>query len=192
MTGKVTRQRFSKNQWLEAGLQMLSNQGVDKLSIGSLSRTVGVAKTSFYWHFKDRQDLLDHMLEYWTSEFNTVLTDNPDLPHLPPKQRLQTIADTVTGQDLAKYELAIRAWASHDEAAMAVFDNIHSRRMAVIRQTLADAGLNEHEQESRAELFNCYLNWGKVMNSDPHTYRVTMDSLIPLLLQATSATGEVD
>ncbi len=171
---------------------MLSNHGVDKLSIGSLSRTVGVAKTSFYWHFKDRQDLLDHMLEYWVSEFNAVLTDNPDLPQLPPKQRLQTIADTVAGQDLAKYELAIRAWASHDEAAMAVFENIHSRRMAVIQRAFADSGLNEREQESRAELFNCYLNWGKVMNNDPHAYRVTVDSLIPLLLQATSVTDKAD
>ncbi|RTR31782.1 TetR/AcrR family transcriptional regulator [Shewanella atlantica] len=184
MTGKVTRQRFSKNQWLEAGLQMLSNQGVDKLSIGSLSRTVGVAKTSFYWHFKDRQDLLDHMLEYWVSEFNAVLTDNPDLPQLPPKQRLQAIADTVVGQDLAKYELAIRGWASHDEAAMAVFDNIHSRRMAVIQRAFADADFDEQEQKTRAELFNCYLNWGKVMNNDPLSFKTTVNRLIPMLLQA--------
>jgi len=184
MTGKVTRQRFSKNQWLEAGLKMLSNQGVDKLSIGNLSRTVGVAKTSFYWHFKDRQDLLDHMLEYWVSEFNAVLTDNPDLPQLPPQQRLQAIADTVVGQDLAKYELAIRGWASHDEAAMAVFDNIHSRRMAVIRRAFADAAFDEQEQDTRAELFNCYLNWGKVMNNDPATFKTTVNRVIPMLLQA--------
>ncbi|WP_028866042.1 TetR/AcrR family transcriptional regulator [Psychromonas aquimarina] len=183
MTNKIKRQRFSKNEWLEAGLKMLTTQGVDKLTIGSLSRTVGVAKTSFYWHFKDRQDLLDHMLEYWVSEFNTVLTDSPELLILDAGQRLQAIADTVIGQQLAKYELAIRAWASHDPAALIVFDKMHIRRMTVIKQAFADAGFAESEQESRAQVFNCYLNWGNVMHSDTESYKKVIKDLLPLLLK---------
>ncbi len=183
MTNKIKRQRFSKNEWLEAGLKMLATQGVDKLTIGSLSRTVGVAKTSFYWHFKDRQDLLDHMLEYWISEFNTVLTDNPELLPLPAEQRLHAIADTVTGQKLAKYELAIRAWASHDQSAQTVYDSMHYRRMAVIKQAFADAGFDPLEQETRAQVFNCYLNWGNVMHSDTAAYTKVVKDLIPLLLK---------
>ncbi len=183
MTNKVKRQRFSKNEWLEAGLKMLAAQGVDKLTIGSLSRTVGVAKTSFYWHFKDRQDLLDHMLEYWVSAFNTVLTDKPELIALAPRQRLQAITDTVIGQELVKYELAIRAWGSHDKSAQVVFDSMHCRRMAVIKQAFAGAGFDELEQENRAQVFNCYLNWGNVMQGDALAYKQIINDLIPLLLR---------
>ena len=100
MTNKVKRQRLSKEEWLKAGLKMLAEHGVDKLTIGSLSRTVGVAKTSFYWHFKARTALHAHMLEYWVAEFNNVVTDNPQLLELEPRQRLQAIIDASPKHDV--------------------------------------------------------------------------------------------
>ncbi|MGF1760252.1 TetR/AcrR family transcriptional regulator [Photobacterium sagamiensis] len=183
MTDKVKRQRFSKEEWLEAGLKVLAEQGVDKLTINSLSRTVGVARTSFYWYFKDRQDLLNHMLEYWASVFTLVVTENPQLLQLEPAERLQTIINTVIGQKLLKYELAVRAWASHDESVKAVFDRIYSRRIALLRQTFADAGFDGDEQEKRAQTFLCYLLWGGVMQGDPHSHKKIAEKMIPTLLK---------
>ncbi|MGF1760259.1 TetR/AcrR family transcriptional regulator [Photobacterium sagamiensis] len=183
MTNKVKRQHFSKEEWLEAGLKELAEQGVEKLTINSLSRKVGVAKTSFYWHFKDRQDLLDHMLEYWASEFTFVVSENPQLPQLEPAQRLQIILNTVIEQKLLKYELAICAWASHDESAKAMFDSIYCRRMAVIRRAFADAGFDEDEQETRAQAFLCYQACGGVMQGDPHSHKRTAEKLIHTLFK---------
>lgn len=183
MTEKVKRQRFSKEEWLEAGLKMLAEQGVDKLTISSLSRTVGVAKTSFYWHFKDRQDLLDHMLEYWASEFTFVVSENPELPQLEPAERLLAIISTVLENKLLKYELAIGAWASHDKSAKAMFDSIYRRRMEVVRQAFADAGFDEDEQEVRAQAILCHHVWGGIMQGDPHAHKETAIKLIPILLK---------
>lgn len=183
MAEKVKRQRFSKEEWLEAGLKMLSAQGVDKLTISSLSRTVGVAKTSFYWHFKDRQDLLDHMLDYWASEFNLVITENQRLMELEPAQRLQAITEIVIEKKLLKYELAIRAWAGHDESALAMFERIYQRRMEVIRQVFADAGFDESEQEVRAQTFLCHLAWGGTMQGEAHSHRAVVEKLIPIALK---------
>lgn len=183
MAEKVKRQRFSKEEWLEAGLNMLAEQGVDKLTISSLSRSVGVAKTSFYWHFKDRQDLLDHLLDYWASEFTFVVSENPQLPQLEPAQRLLAINNTVMGNDLLKYELAIGAWASHDKSAKAMFESIYRRRMEVFRQAFADAGFDEGEQEIRAQALLCHHVWGGVMQGDPHAHKEIAEKLIPILLK---------
>lgn len=183
MTDKVKRQRFSKNEWLEAGLKMLAEQGVDKLTISSLSRVVGIAKTSFYWHFKDRQDLMDHMLEYWASEFTFAVSENPQLPQLEPEQRLRAITDTLIEQKLLKYELAICAWASHDKSVKAMFDSIYRRRMEVIRGAFADAGFDEEEQEVRAQTFLCYQTTGGVLRGAPHSHKKIVEKLIPILLK---------
>ena len=182
MTKIIKRQRFSKNEWLEAGLKMLAEQGVDKLTIGSLSRTVGVAKTSFYWHFKDRQELLDHLLDFWVHEFNLVVTDNKALLALPAEQRLHTIAELVQNGELVKYELAIRAWANYYPPAMQVFNDMSQRRLILLKQAFLDAGFSTEEQESRAQALNCYITWGGVIQADKSANSAVITSLIPILL----------
>ena len=52
-----------KPQWLRAGLEALRKGGVGAVRVERLAEDVGVTKGSFYWHFRDRRDLLDAMLD---------------------------------------------------------------------------------------------------------------------------------
>ena len=57
---KVTRQ-----DWLNAAMEVLIGDGVDQVKILALANRMGVSRSSFYWYFKDRQGLLDALLEEW-------------------------------------------------------------------------------------------------------------------------------
>ena len=57
--------RTPRGQWIDAGLNALAAGGPDAVRVDVLAKTLGVTRGGFYWHFADRQALLDAMLETW-------------------------------------------------------------------------------------------------------------------------------
>ena len=59
------RAQLDRGNWIESAIDVLARDGLGGLRIEVLAKRCGVTKGSFYWHFKDRQDLLTAMLDYW-------------------------------------------------------------------------------------------------------------------------------
>ena len=57
--------RLDRNAWLSEAMEVLRESGVDHVKVEPLAKRLGVTKGSFYWHFKDRPDLLRALPEYW-------------------------------------------------------------------------------------------------------------------------------
>ncbi len=55
----------TSERWAEEAIDVLAKEGVTGLRVEVLAKRCGVTKGSFYWHFKDRQALLDGVLEQW-------------------------------------------------------------------------------------------------------------------------------
>ena len=52
----------TKQKWLETGYELFSEYGPDKLNIKLLSEKAGLPRTNFYYHFADKDDLIDQLL----------------------------------------------------------------------------------------------------------------------------------
>lgn len=59
---------LSRNDWLKAARLGLLTGGVEAVRVEKLARNLRVTKGSFYWHFKDREELLDLLLREWEEE----------------------------------------------------------------------------------------------------------------------------
>ena len=59
------RQQLDREAWIKAALDILAEKGLDGIRVEVLAKRLKVTKGSFYWHFKDRRDLLDAVLETW-------------------------------------------------------------------------------------------------------------------------------
>jgi AcrR family transcriptional regulator len=70
----MVRRGVSKEEWLEAGLEAIGKGGVSGLTVKGLARKLGIAKAGFYWHFKNRDDMLRQLLDYWTHQLTEVVT----------------------------------------------------------------------------------------------------------------------
>ena len=66
---------LSRKDWIDFALQKLSKEGIDKVTVASLARDLKVTKGSFYWHFKDRKQLLTAMLARWKETGSAVVFD---------------------------------------------------------------------------------------------------------------------
>jgi len=60
-----SRPPTSEEAWLTAAYDELTNNGVEAVKIMALAKRLGVSRTSFYWHFKDREALLEAMIQHW-------------------------------------------------------------------------------------------------------------------------------
>ncbi len=57
--------RGSQEGWLEAAYESLLESGVDSVKILPLAKKLNLSRTSFYWFFKDREELLAAPLSRW-------------------------------------------------------------------------------------------------------------------------------
>ncbi len=151
--------RVSKDEWLACALEALANEGIGGVRIDKLAKQLGVARSGFYWHFKDRQDLLDHMLEYWAHEYTEVVTANKALTEGPAAQRLENVARIVRDYELNRFEAAIFIWAQTDPAARQAFEHAYAVRLDFLRGIFRELGFSGEELEMRAQLFVGYQAW---------------------------------
>jgi len=156
---KSKHKRISKDQWLACALQALESEGLSGVRIDKLARQLGVSRSGFYWHFRDRQDLLDHMLDYWAREYTEVVTSNPALNEVPAVQRLENVMRTVRDRELNHFEAAIFIWSQTDPAARKTFDRVYKIRLDFIRKLFRELGFSGDDVEMRAQFFMGYLAW---------------------------------
>jgi len=157
------RRGVSKAEWLETGLQALSDGGVAALTVEGLAKSLGIAKAGFYWHFKNRDDLLRQLLDYWTQELTEVVTANPEILALKPKSRLIRTAEMILDFELTRYEIAIRQWALQDAGAARAVKKVNRLRLDFVRKAFSEIDFKGDDLEMRTMLFVCYHSWESPM-----------------------------
>ena len=53
--------KATRADWLNTARDVLVSKGVAEVKVLMLSRRLKVSRSSFYWYFTNRQDLLDHL-----------------------------------------------------------------------------------------------------------------------------------
>ena len=72
---------------IEAAIRMISESGVDALSLAALARTSGIHRTTLYYHFDDREALIEAVNE-WSAQQLARGFDHD----LPQRERIDHIA----------------------------------------------------------------------------------------------------
>lgn len=149
--------RVSREQWLATALEMFASTGADGLKVEKLARSVGVAKSGFYFHFQDREDLLDQLVDYWEAEYTAPVLTNPLLQIASPEERLRMIATFVFEQNLAEHESAMQVWSKQDPEVAKKVRKIINARLAFVSKAFEELGFEGDELAARARLFLGYI-----------------------------------
>ncbi|MGE0733638.1 MAG: TetR/AcrR family transcriptional regulator [Alphaproteobacteria bacterium] len=158
---------LTPEDWIDGGLNLLAAKGVDKVSIAPLARELGVTKGSFYWHFKDRQALLDAMLRHW-EEFGTrQIIERIEATGVSPSERLKMVVELAVEHIGSRLEPALRDWGRRDKAVWQAMRRVDNQRMEFLcRQFMTLCG-NAAEAEARSWLFYSLLGGIHVLAATP-------------------------
>jgi AcrR family transcriptional regulator len=149
----MARARTERKEWIEQGFTALAGGGPDAVRIESLARSLGVTKGGFYWHFKDRDALLDELLETWEVELVDRIIERVDASSDDGRSRLEVLFDLATvSSRLAPVELAIRDWARRDGLVARRLRRVDERRMEYLRALFGEICADPADVEARALL----------------------------------------
>lgn len=154
MATQNNRGQFGPEAWILAAQQVLETRSIDSVRVEVLAKEMGVTKGSFYWHFKDRDDLLQRMLTSWRDAATEQIIFRFESRGLPPLELIRDLLSLpfrgASAKQAAATELAIRAWARRDDAARAVLDEVDAKRLTYIGQCFRALGFSASESKSRA------------------------------------------
>jgi AcrR family transcriptional regulator len=105
--------RGSQEGWLEAAYDALLESGVASVKILPLAKKLGLSRTSFYWFFKDREELLAALVAKWREKNTGNIVKQSQAYAETLAEAMLNVFDCWLNADLfdAKFEFAIRSWA---------------------------------------------------------------------------------
>ncbi len=121
-------------------MEMLARQGVASVRVTELARRLGVTRGSFYWHFKDRDDLLESMLSAWEAETTEHLENAGEAP--AGIERLRALQGESRQAKGRLPDVAIFAWASHEPTIVQRVSVVERQRMEFIAEAFRDGGMS--------------------------------------------------
>ena len=67
--------KLGKERWLRTALESIAREGDGKLRIDALAWELNVTKGSFYHHFRDRQEFVDQVVDFWVERYNRYVIE---------------------------------------------------------------------------------------------------------------------
>ena len=65
---RTPKKPLDRDAWLRKALDVLFALGISQVKVEVLARKLKLTKGSFYWHFKNRDDLLRSMVDWWREQ----------------------------------------------------------------------------------------------------------------------------
>lgn len=147
----MAKLRTPRGAWIETALRALSAGGPEAVRVEALAASLGVSKGGFYWHFKDRQALLDEMLDSWEKAMVEDVIATVESQPVEPRDKLQHLFALASTVDFT-VELAIRDWSRRDAGIAQRLRRIDGERMAYLRSLFGQLCADEDEVEARCML----------------------------------------
>lgn len=147
------RIQLGRDEWISGATDLMAKLGIEGVRVEVLAKSLGVTKGSFYWHFKDRKDLLDHLLKVWREgrvrdiEKQTALTSGKEREQARHLIEVYSAARSRKGMAI---ELAIRDWARRDAGAAEVVAGVDAHRLECTRKLFRAMGYPEAEAKARS------------------------------------------
>jgi len=144
--------RGSRDLWLDAACDLFLQQGVAAVMIQPLSKRLNLSRTSFYWFFADREELLGALLERWRDRNTGAILRQTEAYAESVIEATLNLFDCWLDSSLfdAKFEFAVRSWALQSEAVATEIKAADHQRIDAITAMFQRFGYSPIEADVRA------------------------------------------
>ena len=152
--GATGNTKATRADWLQLALRVLVTEGVEGVKVKPLAAALGVSRSSFYWYFKTRQDLLDALLAHWQATNTAALVRMAGLPADTITRAVGNVFRCVINPALfdTRLDFAIRDWARRSADVKQVLRNSEDQRLAALTQMFQRFAYSDLDAVARARI----------------------------------------
>ncbi|TWC43260.1 TetR family transcriptional regulator [Pseudomonas sp. SJZ079] len=126
--------RGSAEVWLQAAYDSLIESGVESVRILPLAKKLNLSRTSFYWFFTDREELLAALIERWRDKNSGNLIRQSEAYAEGIAEAILNVFDCWLNPALfdSQFEFALRSWALQEPRVAAQIERADTARLAAL------------------------------------------------------------
>lgn len=122
---------LGQKDWIDAAQRTLIESGPSMLSIVKLSNHLGVTRGSFYYHFKNLNELIDALIARWEEEVVDKGFSEAQKKAANAEEEVRLLIDFVTHLS-DRQDLVLRQWASVNEHVKKHMARLDQKRLAIM------------------------------------------------------------
>lgn len=146
--------RVTRQDWLNVAMDVLVSDGVEQVKVLTLGNRLSVSRSSFYWYFKSRQDLLDALLDHWQQTNTAALVRQAEAPARTITAAVCNVFHCFVDDSLfdTRLDFAVRDWARRSGAVRRLLDISDNKRLKALQAMFARFDYDADEAETRARV----------------------------------------
>jgi len=107
---------LNREDWILAAWEILGDGSLEEIKVKRLATKLGVTRGSFYWHFKNRQELIEALVDRWFAVLGVREATMRDLEGMDdPEVKLWTVMQNVILRINAGQTIAFRLHTHKDQ-----------------------------------------------------------------------------
>jgi AcrR family transcriptional regulator len=164
---KAGRRPLTPDDWAGAALAAIARGGIDAVAVETVAAELGATKGSFYWHFKNRDALIQAALDKWEQRRTEAVIEEFERES-DPAIRLKKILEAGFESGRAdRAEIALLANPEHPAAVRAV-RRVAERRITYIAEQLEKLGWDSTDALDRAVvMYYVYVGYLQMAHVTP-------------------------
>lgn len=147
---------LTREDWISGAWDMLGERGMDGVRVEPLARRLGVTKGSFYWHFKDRGELLEALLSRWFSIWDEQMSADMKIAE-DPADRIWALFESVIGRVTRGQTVALRMLSHTDSGLARRIEERDNQRLSFLMAQLRQIGFSAEEARVRGQVYQAIM-----------------------------------
>ena len=146
--------RTTRDDWIALALTMLVEEGVEQVKVMNLAQRLGVSRSSFYWFFKSRKDLLDRLLHLWEHKNTASIVARAQRPSETITEAVLSVSECWVDEEIydPRLDFAVREWARRSPDVRRRVDAADDSRVQVLTDMYRRHGFQDLDAFIRARV----------------------------------------
>jgi AcrR family transcriptional regulator len=174
--------KLGRQDWVQAALETLMEKGIEAVKVDVLAKSLKITRGSFYWHFKNLDDLLVAIIQEWQAiDTEAAIQQVEKIGGTSSHQLLHLFE--IAAKDDDRLEKAMRIWAIHDDRAMASIERVDKQRLEYLQNLFLKIGFSQTDAALRAQVvYSIKLGWVVIAPPRKQSERLAQMRLIHQML----------
>ena len=152
--------KVERSVWLKEGVNRFSIMGLEGLNVEKIAKQLSCNKSSFYWHFKSKENYLKEVINYWFENSIKPVANEVESESDPGNRFVKFLQLSFQDKSRKDFMFHLRKLAQSDVQLMKLLNHLTESRITYTTSLIGQLGYSQEEAAQKAEvLFNFYLGW---------------------------------